>query len=62
MTKAELVEKAANGGSYTTDRLYEAYDRYANGFVKPVGIRKRKAKNEKDRNSRNKKTRQSRSL
>jgi len=58
-TKQEMIEKAANNGSYSTDRLYAAYDRYANGFFKPV---RRKVKNEKDRNSRNKKKRQSRSL
>ena len=61
MTKAELVERAVNGRSYTVD-FFIAFDRYANSFGRLAGPRKRKVKNEKDRNSRNKKTRQSRSL
>jgi len=61
--KYELIEKMANKGSYTSDEVYAAYDRYKNIFPPPIPKkRKKKVINEKDRNNRNKKTRLSRSL
>ena len=58
-TKAELIEKAINGEN--TDKFFEEYMRYQNKFLGPKR-RKKKVKNEKDRNSWNKKKRQSISL
>lgn len=60
-TKAELVELAVNGAN--TDKFFEGYIKYIKSFPRPQPKRRsRKVNHEKDRNSRVKKTRQSRSL
>lgn len=57
-TKKEMIEKMANNGSYSSDQLYSAYDRYINTFIKPIPRKRKKEEtDEKDRNSRNKKKR-----